>query len=187
MPLPLHKGPLACFAPGSLERVRKPLLVRLRLIYNSFIIRISLSFWLTVRRKKRDRKVFAKHFPLILAGTMRTWVIRPRDKKIAKNAAKTALLATDRLNAVWRGVFGSSRRGAQPEEQRSAATTRRLHQKFRLELCASTNADPMARVTSAQNATSSVFFDTTHLPEAGHLFKRGLADAAWPLSAASAQ
>ena len=93
----------------------------------------------------------------------------------------------NRLNAVWRGVFGSSRRGAQPEEQRSAATTRRLHQKFRLELCASTNADPMARVTSAQNATSSVFFDTTHLPEAGHLFKRGLADAAWPLSAASAQ
>ena len=93
----------------------------------------------------------------------------------------------DRLNAVLRGVFGSSRRGAQPEEQRSAAPTRRLHQKFRLELCASTNADPMARVTSAQNATSSVFFDTTHLPEAGHLFKRGLADAAWPLSAASAQ
>ena len=131
--------------------------------------------------------MFAKHFPLILAGTMRTWVIRPRDKKIAKNAAKTALLATDRLNAVWRGVFGSSRRGAQPEEQRSAATTRRLHQKFRLELCASTNADPMARVTSAQNATSSVFFDTSHLPEAGHLFKLGLADAAWPLSAASAQ
>ena len=113
--------------------VRKSLLVRLRLIYNSFIIRISLSLWLTVRRKKRDRKVFAKHFPLILAGTMRTWVIRPRDKKIAKNAAKTALLATDRLNAVWRGVFGSSRRGAQPEEQRSAAPTRRLHQKFRLE------------------------------------------------------
>ena len=75
-----------------LGRVRKSLLVRLRLIYNSFIIRISLSFWLTVRRKKRDRKVFAKHFPLILAGTMRTWVIRPRDKKIAKNAAKTALL-----------------------------------------------------------------------------------------------
>ena len=77
--------------------------------------------------------MFAKHFPLILAGTMRTWVIRPRDKKIAKNAAKTALLATDRLSAVWRGVFGSSRRGAQPEEQRSAATTRRLNQKFRLE------------------------------------------------------
>jgi hypothetical protein len=53
--------------------------------------------------------------------------------------------------------------------------------------CASTNADPMACVTSAQNATSSVFFDTTHLPEAGHLFKLGLADAAWPLSAAIAQ
>ncbi len=30
----------------TVERVRKPLLVRLRLIYNSFIIRISLSFWL---------------------------------------------------------------------------------------------------------------------------------------------
>ncbi len=35
--------------PGAIvERVRKPLLVRLRLIYNSFIIRISLSFWQTL-------------------------------------------------------------------------------------------------------------------------------------------
>jgi hypothetical protein len=33
----------------------------------------------------------------------------------------------------------------------------------------STDADPMDRVTSAQNATSSVFFNATPLPEAGHL------------------
>ena len=45
--------------------------------------------------------MFAKHFPLILAGTMRTWVIRPRDKKIAKNAAKTALLATAALAMAY--------------------------------------------------------------------------------------
>ena len=45
--------------------------------------------------------MFVKHFPLILAGTMRTWVIRPRDKKIAKNAAKTALLATAALAMAY--------------------------------------------------------------------------------------
>lgn len=72
-------------------------MVRLRLIYNSFIIRISLSFWLTVRRKKRDRKALTLHFRLTLAGTMRTVFLRPRDKKIAKNTAKTALLATAAL------------------------------------------------------------------------------------------
>ena len=38
-----------------------------------------------------------KHFPLTLAGTMRTVFLRPRDKKIAKNTAKTALLATAAL------------------------------------------------------------------------------------------
>ena len=32
---------------------------------------------------------------------MRTWVIRPRDKKIAKNAAKTALLATAALAMAY--------------------------------------------------------------------------------------
>ena len=43
---------------------------------------MSLSFWLAARRKKGDRKVFVKPFPLILAGTMRTlpypqqWVIK---------------------------------------------------------------------------------------------------------------
>jgi len=42
-----------------------------------------------------DRRL--KHFPLTLAGTMRTVFLRPRDKKIAKNTAKTALLATAAL------------------------------------------------------------------------------------------
>ena len=52
----------------SLERVRKPLLVRLRLIYKSFIIRLSLSFWLTVRRKKRDRKALSAYTSAYLGG-----------------------------------------------------------------------------------------------------------------------
>jgi hypothetical protein len=79
------------------ERVRKPLLVRLRLIYNSFIIRISLSFWLTVRRKKRDRKALPLTLSAYLGGTMRNVFLRPRDKKMAQNTAKTALLATAAL------------------------------------------------------------------------------------------
>ena len=45
--------------------------------------------------------MFVKHFPLILAGTMRTVLLRPRDKKIAKNAAKTALLATAALAIAY--------------------------------------------------------------------------------------
>ena len=52
--------------------------------------------------------MFAKHFPLILAGTMKTIIIRPRDKKIANNAAKTALLATAALATAYAVTSESS-------------------------------------------------------------------------------
>ena len=44
---------------------------------------------------------FVSVFRLILAGTMKTIIMRPRDKKIAKNTAKTALLATAALAIAY--------------------------------------------------------------------------------------
>ena len=90
---------------------------------------------------------------------------------------------------AYSGVLGrelNQRNSGQPR-QRADRANAPITPEIPAGTCALTIADPMARVTSAQNATSSVFFDTSHLPEAGHLFKLGLADAAWPLSAASAQ
>jgi hypothetical protein len=43
---------------------------KFKLFYKSFIVRMSLSFWLAARRKKGDRKGFVQPFPLILAGTI---------------------------------------------------------------------------------------------------------------------
>ena len=45
--------------------------------------------------------MFVTVFRLILAGTMKTIIMRPRDKKIAKNTAKTALLATAALAMAY--------------------------------------------------------------------------------------
>jgi hypothetical protein len=79
------------------ERVRKPLLVRLRLIYNSFIIRISLSFWLTVRRKKRDRKALPLTLSAYLGGHDEGRLFASPRQEDSQNTAKTALIATAAL------------------------------------------------------------------------------------------
>jgi hypothetical protein len=55
-----------------------------------------------------EKEGFAKHlrlhFRLTLAGKMRNVFLRPRDKKIAKTTAKTAVLATAALAMPYAGT-----------------------------------------------------------------------------------
>jgi hypothetical protein len=64
-------------------------LVRLRLIYNSFIIRISLSFWLTVRRKKRDRKALPLTLSAYLGGHDEDRPFASESYEVVTNVVKT--------------------------------------------------------------------------------------------------